>query len=176
MYYKFSFYFLGLEEKKGRIIFGSGLVINRTGQTIDLILPNSYRYGHDDAYDVQPVGMQLSVSSDSKSPKASSSEHSGKWRDHEDGSLTQLCSLPGQEEGPLCAHGSGLIRTSHWSCCGARKRNAPCKPDGDSSDNSGDSGSEDDMASFLRGLRRGRVPSATDSPASDDVPSWISTR
>jgi hypothetical protein len=117
--------------------------------------------------------MKFSASSDSKSPKASSSEHSGKWRDAEDGSLTQFCSIPDQEEGPLCAHGSGIIRKSHWSCCGARKRNAPCKPGGDSSDSSGDSGSDEDLSQFLRELRRGRVPSATDSPASDDVPSWI---
>lgn len=129
----------------------------------NLTVSNSYRYGHDGAYDVQPAGMKFSASSDSKAPKASSSEHSGQWRDHGDGSsLGQFCSLPGQQEGPVCAHGSGIITTSHWSCCGARKRDASCKPGGDSDDDSSSSSEDED---------------APDSGAhvfgSDDVPSFI---
>lgn len=109
--------------------------------------------------------MKFSASSDSKAPKASSSEHSGQWRDHGDGSLTQCCSIPGQQEGPVCAHGSGIITASHWSCCGARKRDASCKPGGDSDDDSSSSSEDED---------------APDSGAhvfgSDDVPSTTKDR
>ncbi len=80
------------------------------------------------------------ASSGSKAGKASSSEHSGQWRDHDVTSL--CCSIPGGVEGPLCAHGSGIIVTSHWSCCGARKRDASCNPGGGDSDGDSSSSSE----------------------------------
>jgi len=122
--------------------------------------------------------MKFSASSDSKAPKASSSEHSGQWRDHDDGSLRLLCSLPGQREGPLCAHGAGLIRTSHWSCCGARKRDASCKPGGDSDDDSSsssedtpDSGAHvfgsDDVPSFIRQMMKGQAKAGIQSRAKE---------
>jgi hypothetical protein len=38
----------------------------------------------------------------------------------------KYCSRPGDEEGPLCTHGSDIIRTDHWSCCGVVPRQAAC--------------------------------------------------
>ena len=69
--------------------------------------------------------------------------HSGQWRDHENGGLRLRCSKPGQREGPLCAHGDGIIPVSHWSCCGARQQASSCKS-GSGSDSSSESSVSDD--------------------------------
>ncbi len=38
----------------------------------------------------------------------------------------RYCSRAGDEEGPICGHGSDVIRTDHWSCCGVGERQAAC--------------------------------------------------
>lgn len=45
--------------------------------------------------------------------------HEGEWRDHRGAGLRLCCSLDSQPEGMLCRHGSDVIRSSHWSCCGS---------------------------------------------------------
>lgn len=55
-----------------------------------------------------------------------SSGHSGEYRDVDSGRLTRYCSLRSDREGMLCAHSAGIVRSSHWSCCGARSRDAAC--------------------------------------------------
>ena len=46
------------------------------------------------------------------------------WRDQ--AVTKKYCSRAGDEEGPVCAHGSEIIRTDHWSCCGVGSKGAPC--------------------------------------------------
>ena len=42
------------------------------------------------------------------------------------GNACRYCSRAGDEEGPICGHGSDVIRTDHWSCCGVGERQAAC--------------------------------------------------
>ena len=46
------------------------------------------------------------------------------WRDQ--AVTKKYCSRSGDEEGPICGHGSDAIRTDHWSCCGVGTRQAAC--------------------------------------------------
>ena len=46
------------------------------------------------------------------------------WRDQ--AVTRKYCSRSGDEEGPVCDHGSDIIRTDHWSCCGVGERQAAC--------------------------------------------------
>ena len=55
---------------------------------------------------------------DSAGPVAS------QWRDQ--AVTKKYCSRPGDEEGPVCCHGTEIIRTDHWSCCGVGSRQAAC--------------------------------------------------
>jgi len=50
--------------------------------------------------------------------------HTGQFRGS---SLVQYCSLVNQPQGILCAHPGGIIRDSHWSCCGARSFRSRCR-------------------------------------------------
>ncbi len=40
--------------------------------------------------------------------------------------VCRYCSRVGEEEGPVCDHGSDIIRTDHWSCCGVGTHQAAC--------------------------------------------------
>ena len=61
---------------------------------------------------------------DGAAPSTSASD-TCQWRDQ--AVTKKYCSRAGaDEEGPLCQHGSDIIRTDHWSCCGVGTRDAPC--------------------------------------------------
>jgi hypothetical protein len=44
------------------------------------------------------------------------SSHKGVWRGPE---TKYWCSTASMTEGQLCTHGSTIIKSPHWSCCGA---------------------------------------------------------
>ncbi len=56
-----------------------------------------------------------------------------------DGSLVKYCSPKHDPDGPVCAHGAGVLMYSHWGCCGERVREsmACCPPGGASNRHTG---------------------------------------
>ena len=52
--------------------------------------------------------------------------HTGAWRG---GDRPLCCSTAAFRDGPLCAHGGGVVTAPHWSCCGARRATGPCLDD-----------------------------------------------
>ena len=70
-------------------------------------------------------------------------QHSGEFRDKR--RLRNYCKIDESNDGKFtCTHGGGIIRVSHWSCCGALERNAPCR--------STSSSSQDDPESYSDAL------------------------
>ena len=57
-------------------------------------------------------------------PAAAGPAPTCQWRDQ--AVTRRYCSRAGEEEGPICGHGSDIIRTDHWSCCGVGERQAAC--------------------------------------------------
>ena len=49
--------------------------------------------------------------------------HQGEWRD---GKSIFYCSKIGQKDGLLCEHRFNILKTPHWSCCGATEQREPC--------------------------------------------------
>lgn len=45
--------------------------------------------------------------------------HRGEWRDPTSPERKKYCSLPGDTDGRVCEHASGIVKSTHWSCCGS---------------------------------------------------------
>lgn len=45
--------------------------------------------------------------------------HRGEWRDPTSPDRKKYCSLPGDPDGRVCEHSSGIVKSTHWSCCGS---------------------------------------------------------
>eukprot|EP00662_Eupelagonemidae_sp_cell21_P053262 gene53262-27387_t len=53
-------------------------------------------------------------------------QHSGMWRCSPGKKYYCSLSKDGQQEGPICTHGAGIIQPDHWSCCGLKEAQAKC--------------------------------------------------